>query len=146
MIDDIMETKKLALLLIAICLLSTTATIYLYSKTFFVEYNAVYAEVEIGRSPGVNGDRSALMFGRIINASSSAKKITITNSRESEVRVEIGARGSIAPLLGFQEITTIPPGEKESITITAYDKQMPLGNYSGEVLFKISGRKSPFSD
>jgi len=141
-----LDKKSFIALIIIVFLLSMSATIYLYSRTFFVELKSVYAEVEIGESPGINGDRESLMFGRIIANASSEKKVNVKNSRNKEVVADITVQGSIAPLLKFEKYIVIPPGEQKSISISAYDAGYPLGNYTGNVFFKISGRKSPFAN
>ena len=132
-----MKKSRLALVLFATFLIAGGITAVLYAIFFspdIIGVREVYAEVSIGKSLGLNADNNGLMFGRLVELGSSKRIIKLTNNYGSEIKVSISANGNITPLLKFDDLVAIKPGEAKMVEFGAYAGNLTSGNYSGTVV------------
>jgi hypothetical protein len=133
----IMLIASVIIFAIALCIFALTLMHY-WPYWFGLEKWNVYASVNV--TSGIGGfdlNGTALIFGKMGLGGSSKKYITIDNSHNFPILVKISAKGSIVPLLRYDNNIVVGNGEAKNITFSAVsERNTTLGFYEGFVHFK----------
>jgi hypothetical protein len=135
--DNTLAMKMLVGISFALIVISSCFLAY-HFFTKPLEMRVVEATFIVGKSIGFDLNTTALTFGKVVPGGSSTRNMTITNTYEFPIRVEILADRNISSFLTTETEFLLFPGEKKDIAFTlSVPSNLSYGNYSGRVLFEM---------
>lgn len=134
-----MERKDVALFTLAGLIILSAAALIVFEQTQEIERRVLEVRYEIGDRTGFNVESERLNFGRIIPGSIATRSISINNTYDFPIYVELTG-DLLQPKLLIFNSSRIRVGPAEAIQIPvslAPSSNLGVGNYSSFVVVHI---------
>lgn len=134
MVKNKLDVKAIIFVLLAIIFLIVA---------FFLSYRVLNIETiptsfSVGERPGFDLNLTALTFGQVVPGNGASRDITIDNSFDKPVKIEINSKGEISKYLIVSENDfVLQPGEVKEVSFSIFvPEEINWDTYSGEVKIK----------
>ena len=131
-----MQKNKLYLLIAILVLIS----IFLFSFSLYLKEKAIIEERDIdiifsiGNKTGIDLNKTALTFGRIMPGNSVSRKISIINNYDFQIKVEMNVDKELERFLSYEKKSIVEIGEEKEISIhVIISEDEDYGDYSGKL-------------
>lgn len=130
-----MNSKELALLVIAAICVSVFLSVVAYNNYVILDVTITKAEMKVENKIGFDVNNSFFKFGILSPGSCAKRLIYITHTFDFPVRVEISSHGQMKGWINPQENDfIIQPKERKGVHVSGCAPQgIPYGNYTGFV-------------
>lgn len=140
------EKSKLYLILVLLCLAVIIFVLVYYLNTQasrVLDEKEIPTSLTIGNRTGFNVSKDALSFGLLApGVAASRDDLILTNGYSFPIKLEFAVEGSIEPLLIYEKIIYLEPGESRNVSVsTIVITDEVAGDYAGKfiIVFRKAG-------